>query len=47
MTDHWHRELDNNNNSNNNDNLYILTIQNSDCSTYSIKLSVAFATECG
>ena len=41
MTDHWYRELDNNNNSNNNDNLYILTIQNSDCSTYSIKLSIA------
>ena len=41
MTDHWHRELYNKNNNNNNDNLYILTIQNSDCSTYSIKLSIA------
>lgn len=41
MTDHWHRELDNNNNNNKNDNLYNLTIQNSDCSTYSIKLSIA------
>ena len=46
MTDHWHRELDNNNNNNKNDNLYNFTIQNSDCSTYSITLSVAFATEC-
>ena len=41
MTDHWHRELYNNNNNNNNDNLCNFTIQNSDCSTYSIKLSVA------
>ena len=41
MTDHWHRKLYNNDNNNNNDILYNFTIQNSDCSTYSIKLSIA------